>query len=182
MHSDTRTARRFLSDGNLPTKRLSRRHQRGDGGCDARRRSHGGPADRVAALAGRAPVDGVGDADGARSSARSCRARTAAARRPVRDRRGARRPGGGRDRPRPGRGGVRLRLRAPRRPAPALRRGLHHPSGRRGEDLRRACGSTPRRCARRCCTTPSRTPPRRSRRSARRSARRSPGSSTGSPS
>ena len=39
-----------------------------------------------------------------------------------------------------------------------VRRGLHHPSGRRGQDLRRACGSTPRRCAPRCCTTRSRTP------------------------
>ena len=52
---------------------------------------------------------------------------------------------------------VRVRLRAPRRPAPPVGRGLHHPPGRRGEDLRRACASTPRRCAPRCCTTRSRT-------------------------
>ena len=32
---------------------------------------------------------------------------------------------------------VRVRLRAPRRPAPPVRRGLHHPPGRRGQDLRR---------------------------------------------
>ena len=64
------------------------------------------------------------------------------------------------------RGGVRLRLRAPRRPAPQVRRGLHRPPGRRREDLR---GHAPRhRDARapRCCTTPSRTPRRRSTRSA----------------
>ena len=36
-----------------------------------------------------------------------------------------------------GRARLRLRLRAPRRPAPAHRRGLHHPPGRGGEDLRR---------------------------------------------
>ena len=63
------------------------------------------------------------------------------------------------------RGGVPLRLRAPRRPAPQVGRGLHRPPGRRREDLRRACASTPRRCARRCCTTPSRTRQRRSTRS-----------------
>ena len=70
--------------------------------------------------------------------------------------------------------GVRVRLRAPRRPAPQVGRGLHRPPGRRGEDLRRACASTPRRCAPRCCTTPSRTPRPRSRRCASASARRSP--------
>ena len=44
---------------------------------------------------------------------------------------------GGAGRSRPGRGGVRLRVRAPRRSAPPVRRGLHHPPGRRGQDLRR---------------------------------------------
>ena len=86
------------------------------------------------------------------------------------------------DRPRPGRGGVRLRLRAPRRPAPALGRGLHHPPGRRGQDLRRHAprhrdavrGAAARH--RRGHLAP------RSRRCRRRSARRSPGWSTASPS
>ena len=62
--------------------------------------------------------------------------RARAARRPLRDRRGARRRGRPARRPPPGRQGVRLRLRAPRRPAPPVRRGLHRPPGRRGEDLR----------------------------------------------
>ena len=56
--------------------------------------------------------------------------------RPVRDRRGARRRGRRAGRPRPRRAGVRVRLRAPRRPAPPLGRGLHRPPGRRREDLR----------------------------------------------
>ena len=56
----------------------------------------------------------------------------------------------------------------------ASRRGLHHPPRRRREDLRRACASTPPRCAPRCCTTRSRTRARRSTRSARSSATRSP--------
>ena len=87
------------------------------------------------------------------------RHRAPAARRPVRDRRGARRRDARCQIDRDARRGrVRLRLRAPRRPAAQVGRGLHRPPGRRGEDLRRACGSTPRRCARRCCTTPSRTP------------------------
>ena len=72
---------------------------------------------------------------------RSHRDRAPAARRPVRDRRGARRRRGGRDRPRARRGRLPLRLRAPRRPAAQVGRGLHHPPGRRGEDLR---GHAPR--------------------------------------
>ena len=40
-------------------------------------------------------------------------------------------------RPRAGREVVRVRLRAPRRPAPQVGRGLHRPPGRRGQDLRR---------------------------------------------
>ena len=52
---------------------------------------------------------------------------------------------------------VRVRLRAPRRPAPRVRRGLHHPPGRRREDLRGHAARHRRRCAPRCCTTRSRT-------------------------
>ena len=66
---------------------------------------------------------------------------SAAAPRPLRDRRGARRRRRAGDRPRPGRARVRLRLRAPRRPAPQVGRGLHRPPGRRREDLR---GHAPR--------------------------------------
>ena len=65
------------------------------------------------------------------------RARAPAAGRPLRDRRGARGGRRGADRPRARRGGVPLRVRAPRRPAPQVRRGLHRPPGRRREDLRR---------------------------------------------
>ena len=85
------------------------------------------PVDRVAQPDARLPVERAeltGD-------------RATAARGSVRDRRGARRTVGRVDRPRAGRGGVRLRLRAPRRSAPAVGRGLHHAPGRRGQDLRR---------------------------------------------
>ena len=102
------------------------------------------------------------------------------ARRPVRGGRGARRRGRRADRPRPRRARVRLLVRAARRPAPGERRGLHHPPDRRGEDLRRACGSTPRRSAPPCCTTRSRTRARRSTRCGTSSATRSPSSWTAS--
>ena len=71
-------------------------------------------------------------------------------------------------------GGVRVRLRAPRRSAPAARARSSSSirSGSRGSAP--ACAWTPRRSARRCCTTPSRTPRHRSRRSRSGSARTSP--------
>ena len=68
--------------------------------------------------------------------ARSQRARAAPARRPVRDRLRARGGLRGRDRPRARAGRVRVRLRAPRRAAAQVRRGLHRAPGRRGADLR----------------------------------------------
>ena len=74
--------------------------------------------------------------------------------------------------------GVRVRLRAPRRPAPQVGRGLHRPPGRRGEDLRRHAPrhrDAVRRAAARHRRGHER---RRSTRSARRSATRSPASST----
>ena len=65
------------------------------------------------------------------------RRRAPPAGRPVRGRGGALRRGRRGDRPRPRGAGVRLLLRPPRRPAARERRGLHHPPGGRGEDLRR---------------------------------------------
>ena len=86
----------------------------------------------------RAPVDQV--SVGSPSAGRprrphAARAQPAVGR--VRDRRGARGRVGDADRSQEGRVGVRLRLRAPRRPAAPVGRGLHPPPGRRGEDLRR---------------------------------------------
>ena len=72
-----------------------------------------------------------------RSPADLTRDRARAARRSVRDRGGARRGGRAPGRPELRGQGVRVRVRAPRRPAPPVRRGLHRASGRRREDLRR---------------------------------------------
>ena len=68
----------------------------------------------------------------------SDRRRAGAPRRPVRRRHRARRRGDLGARPARRRAGVRVRLRPPCGPAPAFRRGLHHPPGRGREDLRRA--------------------------------------------
>ncbi len=62
--------------------------------------------------------------------------RAAPAQRPVRDRLRARGGLRGRDRPRARAGRVRVRLRAPRRPAAQVGRGLHRAPGRGGADLR----------------------------------------------
>ncbi len=64
-------------------------------------------------------------------------ARARAARRPVRDRLRARRRGRRVRRPQRGPAQLPVRLRAPRRPAPPVGRGLHHAPRRRGQDLRR---------------------------------------------
>ena len=99
---------------------------------------------------------------------------------PVGDHRGARGRRAAPDRPRQGRGRVRLRLRAPRRPAPQVGRGLHHPPGRRGEDLRRHAPGH-RDAVRRAAARHGRGHVARpSRRSPSSSARRSPASSTAS--
>ena len=77
-----------------------------------------------------------------------------------------------------GRGRVRVRLRAPRRPAPGERRGLHRPPRRRGQDLRRHAArhrDAVRRAAARHRRGHHRVARRRCGRS---SARRSPRSST----
>ncbi|CAA9463696.1 MAG: Guanosine-3',5'-bis(diphosphate) 3'-pyrophosphohydrolase / GTP pyrophosphokinase, (p)ppGpp synthetase II, partial [uncultured Solirubrobacteraceae bacterium] len=60
-----------------------------------------------------------------------------AARRPLRDHRGAPGRRRGARRSHQGHRGVHLRLRPPRRPAPQVGRGLHHPPGGGGQDLRR---------------------------------------------
>ena len=64
------------------------------------------------------------------------RDRAPAARRPVRDRRGAHRGCRGHDRAPARRGRLPVRVRAPRRSAAQVGRGLHHAPGRRGQDLR----------------------------------------------
>ena len=113
-----------------------------------------------------------------RGALRPHRGRARAARRPVRDRRGARRRGRPPGRPPPRDRRVRLRLRAPRRPAPPVGRGLHRPPGRRREDLRRHAprhGDAVRRAAarhRRGHERVARRGPRRVRRGGRRPGRR----------
>ena len=96
------------------------------------------PRNGAHAPAERVPVDRVThpEAHDAGAPRRAHRDRAPAARRPVRDRRGARRRRGGRDRPRARRGRLPVLLRAPRRSAAQVRRGVHRPPGRRGQDLR----------------------------------------------
>ena len=150
---------------------------------DARRGAASARARRAADDGGRLPVDGIDHpvtpAPVRRAGLTDDRAR--AARRPVRDRRGARRRERAGDRPRH-RSSARSSTPASTTPTSGASRARSSSSTRSASRRSApACGSTPRRCAPRCCTTPSRTP----RRSledvaARRSARRSPRSSTAS--
>ena len=145
-----------------------------DGRGSGTPRGQGERAEGAQATGGAAKARGAGRPRGPHPRRRRSRDR---ARRPPLDRarpgagrrraRPARRPAGGdrraqrrrraADRRRGGRAGLRLRLRAPRRPAPQRRARTSSPTRSRWRRSAPACAWTPRRCARRSSTTRSRT-------------------------